>query len=162
MGAGNHPNPWGRLTCMKALATAVFLAFTRCMAKADCLDVDRALEAIRLTENSPIDFVSKTGARGVYQLKPATWEQYSKQPHEWANSHTPAAIAETRRVALAHAKWIVAKAIPALRIPCTPYSFALVFGPGYGNVEKLNLSDENVRMARRCANIYETLPGTDK
>lgn len=147
---------------MKAIAAAAFFALSRVFMRATELDVERALEAIRLTENSPVDFVSKSGARGVYQLKLSTWQQYSKRPHALANGTDVASKVETYRVALEHARWIVAKAIPTLRIPATPYSFALVFGPGYGNVEKLNLSDANVRMARRCSNIYETLPATKK
>lgn len=140
-----------------SLSLGLFASFLPMKAEKPALDVLKLVEAIKRVENSPIDYVSPVGARGVFQLKSSTWNQYSKHPHEWANRHDEASKRETLRVATEHAKWILHSAIPTLRIPATPYSFALVWGPGYGNVEKLNLTDKNVDFAKRCENIYETL-----
>ena len=120
----------------------------------DPLDAARCLRVVVAIEGSSRDHVSKTGALGIYQIQPATWAQYSKMPPSTATKGTPEAIAETERVALAHASWIIRVAIPDLGIPETPYSFALVFGPGFGHVSKLNLSPKNVECARRFSNLY--------
>ena len=121
------------------------------------LDILHLIEAIRQVEHSRIDYVSPSGARGVYQLKQRTWEEYSRQPFAWASDRTYVAQQETKRVALKHAHWVLEKAIPSLKIAPTPYSFALVWGPGYGNVDKLNLTDDNVDYAHRVENVYEQL-----
>lgn len=115
------------------------------------------VDAIKAVEHSRIDYVSPTGARGVYQLKRAVWEKYSKRPFEWASEFSYVAQEETRHVALQHAHWVVEKAIPALNLPVTPYAAALIWNKGYGNVEKLNLSDKNVDFAHRVENYYEQL-----
>ena len=112
---------------------------------------------MELVEASSVRHVSKTGARGIYQIKESTWRQYSERPHEWANELSYVAQAEARRVALRHAHWIVESAFPALGLPVTPYSFALVWHPGFGNVAKLNLSPANVDYAKRFENLYEEL-----
>lgn len=120
----------------------------------ESLDAARALRVVIQIEGSSRDHVSKHGALGIYQLMPATWAQYSKMNPQTALSENPNAKAETERVALAHAQWIISTAMPALGLPATPYSFALIWGPGFGHVAKLNLSPKNVECARRFANLY--------
>ena len=122
------------------------------------LDIPRFIRAVRMVENSRVDYVSHAGARGIYQLKRKTWEQYSKHPFEWANEPTYIAQEETLRVARAHAHWVVEKAIPALNLPLTVYSVALLWIAGFGNVERLRLDDASVSFAHRVENIYESIP----
>lgn len=121
------------------------------------VNVSHFVDAIKAVEHSRIDYVSPTGARGTYQIKESVWKKYSKRPFAWASELSYVAQEETRHVALQHAHWIVEKAIPALNLPVTPYSAALIWNPGYGSVEKLNLTDKNVDYAHRVENIYEQL-----
>jgi len=136
--------------------TALLALFPFLHAKAEVphLDIARLIAAIKLAEHSRIDYVSPSGARGCYQIKKDTWMQYSQRPFEWANEPTYIAQEETLRVAMRHAHWVVEKAIPTLHLRPTPYSFALVFQAGYGNVERLNLTHQNVLNAQRVANLY--------
>ena len=114
------------------------------------LNYPRLLSTVAQMEKASPYYVSPSHARGVYQIKPATWAQYSKKSHSCASTDPE----ENTRVACAHARWIVEKALPALGLPVTPYSFALIWYPGYGNVRKLNLSDENVDYGKRFERIY--------
>lgn len=136
---------------------AAFLAIILPESKPPGLIPQRLVDAAKAVEHARIDYVSPCGARGVYQIKEATWKQYSSKPFEWASEQSYVAQVETHRVALKHAHWIVEKAIPALRIPATPYSVGLIWNVGYGNVERLNLTDKNVDYARRFSNLYEDL-----
>lgn len=121
------------------------------------VNVSHFVDAVKAVEHSRIDYVSPAGARGVYQIKRQVWEKYSKRPFEWASEVSYIAQEETRHVALQHAHWVVDKAIPSLKIPVTPYSAALIWGAGYGNVDRLNLSEKNVDYAKRIENFYTQL-----
>jgi hypothetical protein len=140
---------------VRLVTTLISLLGMSGTAKAE-LDISRCLWAVRMVENADVRFVSKSGARGIYQIRPAVWMQYSDKPLEWANSEDPTAIRETYRVAMAHARWIFDKAIPTLKLSRTPYTFGLVWLAGYGNVERLNLSPANVSFAKRLTNLYES------
>ena len=122
--------------------------------KPPILDFLRLLNCIAEIENSPITYVSPSGARGTWQIQESTWKQYSQKPFSWASTFGRLEQIEARRVALAHAHWIVSQAIPALGLPSTPYTFALVWGPGYGNTQRLNLTGSNVDYAKRFENLY--------
>ena len=139
---------------MKLLA-AILATFLPAQA-AQGIDIARFVDAARAAENSPRHFISHDGARGCYQLKEITWSQYSKKPFEWATSDEPYALVETRRVALAHASWIVNSAIPSLNLSATVYTAALIWRKGYENVRKLNLTRENIDFAKRVCNLYES------
>jgi hypothetical protein len=136
---------------MAILAAAISL-FT---APSQVIDIARLTEAIRQAENTPLHYISPSGCRGEYQLSVLAWKQNSNQPFLLALTDTPEARATTKRVAESHVSWIVNKALPALKLPVTPYSAALIWRKGYGNVAKLNLTAENVDFARRVQNLYE-------
>lgn len=140
------------------LATAAFTVLSSLLHGKDnplSLDVPRLLRCVVAIEGSTTESVSKSGARGIYQIQPATWAQYSQEPHALASQDTPSARAKTLAVATAHAEWIIKTALPALGLPQTPYSFALLWGPGYGNTQKVNLTAKNVDYSRRFSNLYE-------
>lgn len=119
------------------------------------LSQSRLLDCIQMVENSRLGFVSSSGCRGVYQISKSVWETWSKEPHQLANDQSEMARAITRNVALKQIHWILNVALPSLHLPMTPYSFALLWKPGYGNVFRLHLTDANVDYARRFRNLYE-------
>ena len=119
------------------------------------LDYLRLIRCVKEIENAAITYVSPSGARGVYQIKQRTWEHYSTKPHEWASTFDRICQIENQRVALAFAHDIVEKYIPALGLPVTPYSFCLLYGPGYDRISKMNLTDANVDFAQRFAALYQ-------
>lgn len=118
------------------------------------LSQPRLLDCVKEIENTRRDFVSKSGARGIYQMKRKTWEQWSDTPHKLANADDPGSKQTTYNVALKQAAWILQSGIPALKLPATPYSFALLWFAGYGNADRLNLTPENVDAAKRFENLY--------
>ena len=136
---------------MALLAAAISL-FT---AQSQAIDVARLTEAIRQAENTPLHHISPSGCRGEYQIGLLAWKQNTNLPFLLAITDTPGARVATKHVAEAHVAWITKKALPALKLPVTPYSVALVWRKGYSNVSKLNLTKENVDFARRVQNLYE-------
>lgn len=153
----------GPLIIGQFLVILILFAYNACLraehtASQSKLSLSKAVEAIRVVENTSTSYVSPSGAAGQWQIKRRTWEQYTKESFAIVTDPDPGIQEKVRVVCLEHARWIVEKALLKLNLPVTPYSFALVWHPGFGNVQKLNLSAEAVSYARRVENVYNSLP----
>lgn len=83
-----------------------------------------------------------------WQIKPATWRDYSALPMHRATIHTH------RSVAQAHVTRIIARYLPALGLPETPENVALVWNAGFGTVEKRRTTRAQRDFATRVGNLY--------
>lgn len=138
---------------MKLHLATLLTLFTHHAKAHEPLDYGRLLSTVVQMEGATPFYVSPSKARGIYQIKPATWAQYSKRPHTCATTDPE----ENARVAREHTKWIVEKAIPALGMAPTAYSFALLWFPGYGNVRRRSISEANDDFGKRFEALYQSL-----
>lgn len=89
--------------------------------------------------------VGPNGERGWERLTLAVWSQHSTLPFARASIDA----VESRRVCLAHLRWIARY----LENP-TPYRVALAYNAGLGAVKRLSIIQTQASYASRASNLY--------
>ena len=141
---------------MKHLFAALLAPFL-CPTKAqnsDDIDIPRLTRAIAMVENWDGHSVGKSGERGRLQFKEATWKQFSRHPHKWADCILDLHLRHTRTVERLYLSWLINKALPSLSLKPTVYNCAIVHNAGYGNVTHGVITAPQADFANRVANCY--------
>jgi hypothetical protein len=111
---------------------------------------ERVLNAIGAVEDPDHRFaVGAHGERGHWQMKEATWKQYTKLPFdEWADDDEAG-----RLVALAHLQWLTLELLRA-GIEPTPYNLAVAWNAGLTPLVEETYTESTEEYANRVALLF--------